>query len=177
MLDIEIDATVEVTFQSFAELVDALGGVAIEQRADTGEQFNGVDTSALTGKTISGEEALTVIRDRFTGGRSDFNRQADERQVFQGLFNKIKKPAQAQQLLNYFTDSAQARLHYKKVKVVRFLIGALIARKGSVSIAGMDQESLPGQSDYIYTPDFGKELYYWVADEEAIKNLVDKNFR
>lgn len=159
LLDLHVDATVEVTFQSFQDLIDTLGGVS------------------LHGQPATGEEALAVVRDRFTEGRSDFDRQADEREIFRQLLTKAKNPKQAKVVLNYFKTADDARLEYKKVKLLRFGVGAMIARGGKMEIGEMQEESLPGASAMIYTPDFGKELYYWVVDEEATKKLVDERLR
>ncbi len=158
ILDIKVDATVEVTFQSFEEIIDTLGGAALE------------------GETVGGSDALAVVRDRFTGSRSDFDRQADAREILRSLLTKVKEPATAKSLLGYFEDSSQARLDYDKGKLLRFLIGTGISRRGNISIGEMTEDALPGYGDRIYTPDFGKELYYWVPDQEEIDILVEENF-
>jgi len=176
LLDIKIDATIEVTFESFAEIVDVIGGASVSSRASTGQKFDGVDTAALTSGALSGEEALVVIRDRFTGGRSDFDRQADAREILRSLITQVKDPAVIKEVLAYFKDSDQARLDFKQTKLIRFLIGAGVSRKGKVSIGEMSEDTIPGQGGRIYTPDFGKELYYWIPDEEALQELVQEHF-
>lgn len=159
LLGISIDATAEVTFSSFEELIDELDGVP------------------LNGATANGAEALAVVRDRFTDDRSDFDRQDDSREVFRALLTKMKTPATAEEMLQYFADADQARLRYKKIKAFRFVVGAGIARGGSVEIGEMEEDSVPGESARIYTPDFAKELYYWIPDEEALNSLVDEKLR
>lgn len=178
LLDIKMDATIEVTFSSFAELVDLVGGAVIGEAAgSTGQTFNGVDTSALRGQELSGEEALLVIRDRFTGGRSDFDRQSDEREILRSMLTKVKKPDVVRSVLDYFDTSENARLHFKKRKLIHFLYGAGIARKGKVSIGEMVEESVPGAGGRLYTPDFGKELYYWIPDEAALQEIVEEHLK
>lgn len=159
LLDIEIDATVEVTFESFEDIIDSLGG------------------AILNGKTVTGPEALAVVRDRFTDGRSDFDRQADGREIFRSLLTKIKEPARIRSLQEYFIDSKKARLTYNKAKLIHFLVGTGIARRGDVSIGEIEEGAIPGTGARIYTPDFGKELYYWIPDEEALATLVDEKLR
>ncbi|MFH1425891.1 MAG: LCP family protein [Candidatus Kerfeldbacteria bacterium] len=159
LLDIKVDATVEVTFQSFEEIINTLGGAVLE------------------GQVVDGPAALAVVRDRFTGDRSDFDRQADAREILRSLVTKIKKPSTVKSLLAYFNDAEQARLDYGKTKLIYFLVGAGISRKGQVSIGEMEEEALPGYGDRIYTPDFGKELYYWIPDEEAIVEIMQQHFK
>lgn len=159
LLDIEVDATVEVTFQSFDEIITEMGGATVD------------------GQTVNGQEALASVRDRFTDGRSDFDRQSDAREVMRSIMTKAKSPENAKKLLDYFEESEQARIDYKKVKGARFAAGMLIARRGSLEIGEMEEGALPGEGASIYTPDFGAELYYWVVDESAMKELVDEHFK
>lgn len=178
LLDVKMDATIEVTFTSFAELIDLIGGTAVSDAGgSTGQTFNGVDTGALRGEELSGEEALTVIRDRFTAGRSDFDRQSDQREIFRSLLTKIKNPDTIRAVLDYFETSDSARLEFNKTKLLHFLYGAGVSRKGNVSIGEMVEESVPGAGGRVYTPDFGKELYYWIPDEAALQVIVDEHLK
>lgn len=158
LLDTNIDATVEVTFQSFEDIVATIGGATID------------------GQTVTEQQALAAIRDRFSDGRSDFDRQADARQVLRSLLTKVKSPSVAEDLLAYFDTSDQARLQFSKVRALHFLLGAGIARRGKIEIGEMEEASVPGSGQRIYTPDFGKELYYWVADEAALAEITDQHF-
>jgi anionic cell wall polymer biosynthesis LytR-Cps2A-Psr (LCP) family protein len=158
LLDLKMDATVEFTFESFGEIVNGAGGVTLD------------------GKQVDAEAALAQIRDRFTEGRSDFDRQEDEREVFRAMLTKMKSPSKVRELYDYFQESENARLHINKTRAAHFLYGAGIARKGNVSIGEMKQLSVPGKGERIYTPSFGKALYYWVVDEEALRKLIEENF-
>ncbi len=159
LLDIKVDGTLEVTFDSFQEIIDSVDGVSLE------------------GKNTTGSQALARIRDRFTEGRSDFDRQANEREVFRGILTKIKSPTKARALYDYFQTSDKANLEINKVKLARFAFGAGIARGGDVSIGEMKELEVPGKGEKIYTPSFGKALYYWVVDEPELKKIVDENLK
>jgi len=158
LLDIHVDATVEVTFQSFQEIVNDLGGAIVNK------------------KKVDGAEALAIVRDRFTSGRTDFSRQEDEREILRSLLTKVKSKEKVNTVMKYFDTSEQARIDYNKRKLVHFLFGAGIARRGKMTIGEMEEASLPGKGMKIYTPSFGKELYYWVLDEEATQKLVQEHF-
>lgn len=159
LLDVKVDATLEVTFDSFQEIIDSVDGVSLE------------------GKDATGSQALARIRDRFTEGRSDFDRQANEREVFRGILTKVKSPKKARALYDYFQSSDKANLEFDKVKLARFAFGAGIARRGDVSIGEMKELEIPGKGEKIYTPSFGKALYYWVVDEPELKKIVDENLK
>lgn len=176
LLGVKMDATIEVTFASFAELVDVVGGATVSGESGGG-QFDGVDTSALRGAELSGEEALVLIRDRFTGSRTDFDRQADAREVLRSMITKVKDPDTVRAVLDYFDTAEYARLDFNTRRAGHFLFGAGIARKGKVSIGEMTEESLPGEGGRIYTPDFGKELYYWIVNEEELEVLVEEHLK
>lgn len=176
LLDVRIDATVEVTFNSFAEIVDLLGGAVVSAGSNTGETFDGVNTGALRAQTLTGQEALVVVRDRFTGGRSDFDRQADARQILRSLITKVKNPSVVRQMMKYFDESDQARIDFSSAKLIRFLVGAGVSRKGNITIGEMEEGSVPGVGGRLYTPDFGKELYYWIPDREALQEVVKEHF-
>lgn len=158
LTDIKVNATVEVTFDSFQEIIDSVGGVN------------------LGTKQVDGEAALKQIRDRFTDGRSDFDRQGDEREVFRGLLTKVKSPTKAKALYDYFDGSDKARLTFNKTSLAHFLYGAGIARFGNIKVGTMKELEVPGHSERVYTPAFNKSLYYWIADEPELKKIVDENF-
>ncbi len=158
LLDVTVDATVEVTFSSFESIIDNLGGAIVD------------------GAAVSGKDALAIVRDRFTGERSDFDRQSDAREIVRSLLTKIKEPLRARNMLATMQDDSQARVQYSRTRLIRFLIGAGVSRRGHITLGEMEEASLPGHGDRVYTPDFGKELYYWVLDEEATQRLVEEHF-
>jgi anionic cell wall polymer biosynthesis LytR-Cps2A-Psr (LCP) family protein len=158
LLDTKIDASFEVTFTSFQEILTELGGGVID------------------GETVNAEEALALVRDRFTGDRSDFDRQADAREIFRSMLTKVKDPSQLRKVISLANVSPDVRLRYDRSQLVRFLIGAGVSRRGKVEIGEMEEGALPGSGGRIYTPDFGKELYYWIPDEAALQTLHEEHF-
>lgn len=158
LLDVDVDATVEVTFGSFESIIDELGGAVVD------------------GAVLSGKDALAIVRDRFTGERTDFDRQADARKILRSLLTKVKEPLRARNILATMQKDSQSRVQYDRFRLVRFLIGAGVSRRGHITLGEMEEASLPGHGDRIYTPDFGKDLYYWVLDEEATRRLVEEHF-
>ncbi|MDD5342460.1 MAG: LCP family protein [Patescibacteria group bacterium] len=157
-LDIKIHATVEFTFESFKDLVD---------------EFGGVDTEA---GHLNGTEALKVVRNRYREG-GDFARTQDQREIFLELGKKINTVAEAKKVYSFFQTHDQTRLRYQKLPAFTFGLAALIRRGGKLDLANTYREVIPGHGESIYTPDFNKNLYYWVPDEAATQTLVDKYLR
>jgi len=152
-LDVPIHATAEITFASFQSIVDLFGGVDI----DSGH--------------VNGKKALEVVRDRFRDG-GDFARTADQRQILLALAEKLKIIDNARKLYTYFSGNSEARLTWSKPGAIRFGLAALIRRGGHFTLAGVTEGVVPGHGENIYTPEFGKGLYYWVPDEEGTEEMV-----
>lgn len=90
---IHVDGNLEVNFARFAQLIDLLGGVDIELRADEAANINGdVSGSALVAgmQHLNGAQALDYARIRSLDLDSDFSRTNRQRKVIISLFNKFK---------------------------------------------------------------------------------------
>ncbi|MFH1781174.1 MAG: hypothetical protein ABH835_00960, partial [Patescibacteria group bacterium] len=70
-----------------------------------------------------------------------------------------------------------ARLKFDKVKSVLFGAAFVIGHRGQLNLGEMNEVILPGKGERIYTPAFGKELYYWVLDEEELDEVVKENLK
>jgi len=89
---IYIDGNVEVDFEQFTEIVDLLGGVPMELRADEAQYIN-IDTqSSLTEglQQLSGKQALSYSRIRNLDADADFSRTNRQRKVLDALFRQVK---------------------------------------------------------------------------------------
>ena len=87
-----IDGNVEVDFEQFAEIVDLLGGVPMELRADEAQYIN-IDTqSSLTEgfQQLTGKQALSYSRIRNLDADADFSRTNRQRKVLDALFRQVK---------------------------------------------------------------------------------------
>ncbi|MCW1929892.1 MAG: LCP family protein [Candidatus Kerfeldbacteria bacterium] len=156
LLDLPIDATIEVSFQSFTEIVNSLGTVCVESNCDT-----------------DGEEALKIIRDRFSEGRSDFSRQSDERDVISSIISQLQSRVAITKVTDIFNTSKTARLYYDQPKFLHFMLGYMIDHKGKISFQEYQSLSVPGSSDMVFTESFGKKLYYWIPDTQKLSEIVN----
>ncbi|MCZ2257291.1 polyisoprenyl-teichoic acid--peptidoglycan teichoic acid transferase TagU [Sporosarcina sp. G11-34] len=85
LLDVPIDYVVQVNMESFKEIVDAVGGIKVNNTLD----FN-VDKYVFPKGEISldGEEALAFVRMRYEDPRGDFGRQDRQKQVIQAVLRE-----------------------------------------------------------------------------------------
>ncbi|MBU1167081.1 LCP family protein [Patescibacteria group bacterium] len=157
-LDIKIDATVEFNFKSFAEIVDMLGGVAVD------------------GQTLDGEKALEIVRDRYRAG-GDFARTADQREVFSGLLDKIKNQSNLEEVTNYIGSSKDARLDYNKNRLIRFGAAFMLRRYGRLTLGNIKEEVIPGSGGNSYSEKFGQNLYFWNPDEAELQEMIKRGLK
>lgn len=93
--DIPIDYVVQVNMESFKEIVDAVGGIKVNNQLDF-ELDNYMFPKGDI--TLTGDEALAYVRMRYGDPRGDFGRQDRQKQVIQSV---IKKGASFNSLLNF----------------------------------------------------------------------------
>jgi LCP family protein required for cell wall assembly len=84
-LDIPIDYYIKINMESFQEIVDAVGGVTVNnpfEFADGGYTFNKGEIN------LSGAQALAYTRMRYKDPRGDFGRQDRQKQIIMGVIQK-----------------------------------------------------------------------------------------
>lgn len=102
--DIQVNRYVQVNFEAFANLVDAVGGVELELTGKEIEYVNGylveyniltnrpqgtdnMDTSVSGPVHLNGPQALAYTRNRYLG--TDFGRTERQRKVLSAIFKKL----------------------------------------------------------------------------------------
>ncbi|MFJ7934413.1 LCP family protein [Sporosarcina sp. NPDC096371] len=95
LLDIPIDYVVQVNMDSFKDIVDAVGGIKVNNTLD----FTAAGKSFPKGEvSLNGEEALAFVRMRHEDPRGDFGRQDRQKQVIQAV---MREGASLNSLVNY----------------------------------------------------------------------------
>lgn len=82
-LDIPIDYFVQVNMESFKDIVDAVGGVTVNNKLEFTQSGHHFPLGEIE---LNGEEALSFSRMRKLD--SDFGRQQRQRDIIQGVINK-----------------------------------------------------------------------------------------
>ena len=91
---LELQGSVELDFEGFPRLIDALGGVELELRADEAEHINrSCPGSALThGKRkLNGEQALCFARIRTLDADGDFSRTLRQQAILRALLEEWRQ--------------------------------------------------------------------------------------
>ncbi|WP_053360613.1 LytR family transcriptional regulator [Bacillus sp. FJAT-27251] len=84
-LDIPIDYYLKVNMEGFKDIVDAVGGITVNNDLAFKE---GKYEFAQGSINLNGEQALAYVRMRKQDPQGDFGRQKRQRQVIQGVINK-----------------------------------------------------------------------------------------
>ncbi|TWT27709.1 LytR family transcriptional regulator [Planomicrobium sp. CPCC 101110] len=91
LLDIPIDYVVQVNMEGFQDIVDAVGGVDVNNSL-------AFDDFATGNIHLTGEQALAFVRMRYEDPRGDFGRQDRQKQVLQGI---MREGASVNSLVNF----------------------------------------------------------------------------
>lgn len=94
-LDIPIDYYMQINMEGFKDIVDAVGGVTVNNDLDFTYEGVHFPKGELT---LNGEKALKYSRMRYDDPRGDFGRQLRQRQIIQAV---IKEGASLSTLTNY----------------------------------------------------------------------------
>ena len=86
LLDVPMDHTVIIDFQGFIRVIDALGGVTVENKYPSSSQ--GYDFPAGEVE-LTGESALVFVRERYNLPNGDFGRAERQRDVVTAVVKKI----------------------------------------------------------------------------------------
>ena len=95
LLDIPIDYVTQVNMESFKDIVNAVGGINVNNALDF-EMEN--YTFPKGSVSLNGDEALAFVRMRYEDPRGDFGRQDRQKQVLQGV---LREGASVSSLVNY----------------------------------------------------------------------------
>ncbi|MFI8687638.1 LytR family transcriptional regulator [Rossellomorea sp. NPDC077527] len=85
LLDIPIDYYVQINMEGFADIVNAVGGVTVQNDIDF--NYDGYDFNKGE-LTLNGKEALAFTRMRYEDPRGDFGRQLRQREIIQAVINE-----------------------------------------------------------------------------------------
>ncbi|OIJ63797.1 transcriptional regulator [Streptomyces mangrovisoli] len=88
---LHIDHYVEIGFQGFANIVDAVGGVTIDIDKGFKDSYSGADFKA--GKqTLNGAQALAFVRTRHAFAASDLQRTKNQQKFLAALAHEVATP-------------------------------------------------------------------------------------
>lgn len=130
---IEVDAFVEVDFNGFENVINAVGGVDITLTKAEAAHLNSLYGWDLTaGKQhLDGKQALAYSQNRTTGGNADFGRTERQRKLLTSLFESIKSQSLGQLYNLMYTVLPMVTTNLSNDEIVNYLIDLFPMLSGS----------------------------------------------
>jgi polyisoprenyl-teichoic acid--peptidoglycan teichoic acid transferase len=160
LLDVPVDYFVKVNIKGFMDIVDALGGVEVNNDLD----FSYYSVHYPKGRIhLDGEKAMRYSRMRSKDPRGDFGRQMRQRQVINAIIQKganISSITKLNEMLKVIENHVTTNLTFEDMWAI--LSNYKDARKN------IDQHKIEGN---------GKEInntYYYMADEENLHTISNE---
>lgn len=171
-LNIPIHYYIKTDFRGFQSFIDTIGGVDIDIRQD---MFVGNYQIALKQgmQHIDGKLALLLVRERFSLPGGDFDRQKQQSDLLKSVAVKLLQPDRIPEVA------------YTLAKVRNDILDTNFSDSDLISLAwafkGIKDESftylqIPGSSEYDFDPLVGSQLWYWIPDMVAVKEMIEKYF-
>ena len=111
-LDIPIDHYAAINLKGIQDLVDAVGGVTVNNDLAFAVDGTSFDIGQIE---LNGEEALAFVRMRYDDPRGDYGRQERQRIVIQGIMQKlisINSMTKYQSILNALSDNMSTDMDF-----------------------------------------------------------------
>ena len=171
---VRVDGNIEVDFTRFPQVIDTLGGVDLEIRADEAAVINqGTGRSELSAGMmhLDGEQALVYSRIRYLDADADFSRTNRQRKVINALIEK-------------FRDAELTEL----VGMLRELLPMIATDMSSTDIIKLATELFPMlrdctiisqriPADGAYTVNTIRGMSCVVADMDDARELLEQTIR
>lgn len=165
---VQVDANVEVDFAQFADIVDALGGVEVELRADEAKVIREeTGTEVYEGRqTLNGAQTLTYSRIRKLDADGDFSRTNRQRKVMSAILDSYKT-ADMKTILSLADDLLpMVNTDMNPMEMVKYAVELFPI----LSEAQVVSQHIP--ADGTYENRKINEMSVLVADMEATRQLL-----
>ncbi|WP_407267726.1 LCP family protein [Radiobacillus sp. PE A8.2] len=116
LLDIQLDYFVRVNMEGLAEVVDAIGGITVNNDI----KFNNFDTGEVY---LSGTETLEYVRMRKQDPNGDFGRTERQRKVIQEIINQganISSVTKIHELIDVLGNNVATNMDFEDMKNLLF---------------------------------------------------------
>jgi len=155
-LDIPINYYAEINMEGFTSLVDAVGGVTVNNDID----FTVSGTHFPVGKVnLDGKSALKFTRMRYEDPRGDFGRQMRQREVIAQVANKLSSDVSVSNfnaIMDVVGKNAQTNVSFKPMRTLAFDYMDAFRNQKNLKLEGTGGKE-------------GDGIYYWHPTEDSLK--------
>ncbi|WP_286229712.1 LytR family transcriptional regulator [Neobacillus mesonae] len=159
-LDIPIDYYIKVNMEGFKDIVDAVGGITVNNDIDFTQDKYHFPKGQVT---LDGKKALAFTRMRHEDPRGDFGRQLRQREIIQGVLREgasLSSLTKYQSIFTALGNNVRTNLTFDQMMNIQ---------KNYRSAAGkVDQMSIKGNGTKI------NGIYYYIVDDAEKQRLHDE---
>lgn len=177
-LGIEIDKYMLIDFEGLIDVVNSIGGVTIDvdqriEEQDEKRSFENMIVIEEGVQKLNGREALAYLRHRKTLKDGVYGRSKHQEQFILAMINQLAKPS------SWFRMNGFLRTVQKSVVtnlsgnslVTYYNDASLILSKNGIDALMPERLEFKTQDAMIYTPSFGKELYYTIIEANSVNEI------
>ncbi|OUO71798.1 LCP family protein [Thomasclavelia spiroformis] len=161
---IDIDYFIRVNFDSLIDIVDSLGGIEVYNP----QAFKNFEVGKIT---LNGEEALAFSRERYSFEDGDKERGRNQMRVITGIINKVLSPAI---ISNYSELMDKLHVSFQTNMSDEQIISLVRMQLDDMSPWTIQQQSVNGNGQTLYSPIYGSDLYMMVPDDKSVENAKVK---
>lgn len=159
LTDSPVDHTVLINFDSFADIIDAMGGITINVEEDMYLPEEGIDLKAGEQK-LDGHDALAFVRWR-GDGTGDIGRMQRQSQFMQALSEKVRHLTPWRAAMTLWTVSHEIETDMSMLDMLKL----------AWDFIGMGSDALEYQSFQYETP-YINGISYVILDEQSVNDVI-----
>jgi len=154
-LDIPINYYAEINMEGFTSLVDAVGGVTVNNDLDFKVGFKQFAVGKIN---LNGEEALKYTRMRYEDPRGDFGRQMRQRDVIEQVISKLSSDVSVSKfnaIMDVVGKNAQTNVSFKPMRTLAFDYMDAFKNQKNLKLEGTGGKESDG-------------IYYWHPTDDSL---------
>lgn len=154
-----VDHTVLINFESFADIIDAMGGIRINVEEDMYLPEEGIDLKAGEQK-LNGHDALAFVRWR-GDGTGDIGRMERQSQFMQALSEKVRHLTPWRAVMTLWTVQREIETDLSLLDILKL----------GWDFIGMDSDALEYQH-FLYETPYINGISYVILDDQSVNETI-----
>lgn len=168
LFGIDINYTLRVNFSSVQNIVDALGGITVDNT--DGYVFSvGSYTFTNSIMELNGDQSLAFSRERYSFAEGDRERGRNQMRVIQGMIDKATSPAILTGYMSFLDAIGDSFETDMSSSDIRALVNMQLSEGGSWTIGSVSVNGTGG-TDYCY--ELGNYAYVMYPDMDTVDAAV-----
>lgn len=159
LVDNPVDHTVLINFESFADIIDAMGGIRINVEEDMYLPEEGIDLKAGEQK-LDGHDALAFVRWR-GDGTGDIGRMERQSEFMQALSEKIRHLTPWRAVMTLWTVQREIETDLSLLDILKL----------GWDFIGMDSDALEYQH-FLYETPYINGISYVILDDQSVDETI-----